>query len=44
MINFYVNRIQNGIMTVDEVPPLWRARVQKALEERETQGEEIQNE
>jgi len=32
MINFYVNRIQNGLMTVEQVPTLWRARVQKELD------------
>lgn len=37
MINFYVNRIQCGIMTLEQIPTLWRARVQKTLEEMETQ-------
>jgi len=37
MINFYINRIQCGIMTLEDIPSLWCARVQKALEETETQ-------
>lgn len=41
MINFYLNRIRNNIMTLEEVPQLWRARVLKALEELEVQDEEI---
>lgn len=44
MIDFYIKRIDKGIMTAEEVPSLWRARVQKALEESEEQGEEIQHE
>ena len=44
MINFYVTRIQTGIMTVGQVPTLWRTRVQKALEELEAQREETHHE
>jgi hypothetical protein len=36
MVAIYVRRIKAGIMTIDEVPALWRAKVEKALEE---QGE-----
>lgn len=39
MINFYVNRIQSDIMTIKQVPPLWRERVQAALNELEEQQE-----
>ena len=33
MVNFYVKRIKNGLMTIDEVPTKWRADVEKALAE-----------
>lgn len=33
MVNFYVQRIKNGKMTIDKVPAKWRADVKKALEE-----------
>ncbi|MFQ9465274.1 MAG: CD1375 family protein [Gallintestinimicrobium sp.] len=26
MVKFYVNRIKNGGMTIDEVPSLWRKK------------------
>ena len=28
MVKFYVNRIKNGGMTIDEVPSLWRKKVE----------------
>lgn len=31
MVKFYVNRIQNGLMTIDEVPDRWKADVEKVL-------------
>ena len=31
MVNFYVKRIRAGLMTVDMVPPKWRAEVAKEL-------------
>lgn len=33
MARFYGNRIRSGMMTLDEVPKLWRAATQKWLEE-----------
>lgn len=40
MVNFYVNRIQSGIITkIEQIPPLWRERVQAVLNELETQQE-----
>jgi hypothetical protein len=33
MVAIYVRRINAGIMTIDEVPALWKAKVEKALEE-----------
>ena len=33
MVNFYVKRIMNGQMTIDEVPTRWKEDVEKALEE-----------
>ena len=32
MINFYVKRIQQDIMTIEEVPEKWREEVRKKLE------------
>ena len=32
MVKFYVNRIKNGKMTLDEVPPKWREAVRAELE------------
>lgn len=31
MVKFYLNRIEKGLMTVEEVPTLWRARVEAEL-------------
>ena len=31
MIEFYVNQINMGRLTIDDVPELWRERVRKAL-------------
>lgn len=33
MVNFYVNRIRAGKMTLEEVPLKWREAVRQALEE-----------
>ncbi len=33
MVNIYVTRIQNGLMTIEDVPMLWREKVRKALAE-----------
>jgi hypothetical protein len=35
MVALYVRRINSGLMTIDEVPKLWRAKVEKALEKSE---------
>ena len=32
MVQFYVNRIQKGKMTLDNVPERWREAVREALE------------
>ena len=32
MVEFYVNRIKKGKMTIDQVPLKWREAVRKALE------------
>ena len=32
MVQFYVNRIKKGKMTLEEVPLKWREAVRKALE------------
>ncbi len=31
MVNFYVKRIENGIMTLEEVPELWRTKVETKI-------------
>ena len=33
MVNFYIRKIRNEEITIDDVPSLWRAKVEKALEE-----------
>ena len=33
MVNFYVNRIKKGKMTIDNVPEKWREAVREALAE-----------
>lgn len=33
MVKIYVRRIKAGLMTVEEVPALWREAVRAALEE-----------
>lgn len=32
MVEFYVNRIKKGKMTLEQVPPKWREAVREALE------------
>lgn len=32
MINFYVNRIKQGKMTLEDVPEKWREQVKEKLE------------
>lgn len=32
MVKIYVRRIKAGLMTIDEVPALWREAVRAALE------------
>ena len=31
MVSFYVKRIKNGLMTIDDVPPRWKDAVKEAL-------------
>lgn len=33
MVNLYVKRIRAGLMTIYDVPPLWREQVREALNE-----------
>lgn len=33
MVKFYLMRIKRGIMTIDEVPSLWRENVKALLKE-----------
>lgn len=35
MVKLYVKRIKAGLMTLDEVPPLWYESVREALENAE---------
>ena len=32
MVAFYVDKIKNGEMTIDQVPALWRKKVQVELD------------
>ncbi len=32
MVKFYVNRIENGKMTLEDVPNLWKKKVEAELE------------
>jgi hypothetical protein len=33
MISIYIRRINNGLMLVEDVPTLWRNKVEEALKE-----------
>lgn len=33
MVNFYIRKIKNEEITIEDVPALWRTKVEKALEE-----------
>lgn len=37
MVNFYVRRIREGKMTLEEVPARWYEAVKKALEDEEAE-------
>lgn len=37
MVNFYVRRIREGKMTLEDVPARWYDAVKKALEDEETE-------
>lgn len=37
MVNFYVTRIKLGRINIEQVPEKWRAAVQAALEEEESE-------
>ena len=32
MVNYYLNKIKNGQMTLEEVPKYWKEKVQAKLE------------
>lgn len=32
MVNLYVKRIKAGLMTLEDVPPMWRDAVREALD------------
>jgi hypothetical protein len=32
MVNYYLNKIKNGQMTLEEVPTYWKEKVQAKLE------------
>lgn len=38
MVKIYYKRIKAGIMTIDDVPELWRAAVQKMLDADSKEG------
>lgn len=31
MVNFYLNRIEKGLITIEDVPKLWRTKVEAEL-------------
>lgn len=31
MVKFYLNRIEKGLITIEDVPKYWREKVQEAL-------------
>ena len=38
MVKFYVMKIKDGAITVDDVPELWRAKVKEAMKEEGKRG------
>ena len=36
MVRFYVNKVKDGIITIDGVPPRWRAKVQAELDKQKS--------
>lgn len=41
MVQFYIRKIKDGTITVDDVPSLWRSQVEKLLQNTHTkEGEE----
>lgn len=39
MVAFYINQIEKDLMTLEEVPKLWRAKVEKELEKEQTKAD-----
>ena len=40
MVKFYADRIEAGKKTIEQVPTLWRAKVQEELNRRKSESEE----
>lgn len=38
MVRFYVDKIQRGIMTIDDVPKMWKEKVEEQLGGNEQDG------
>ena len=38
MVRFYVDKIQRGIMTIDNVPQMWKEKVEEQLGGNEQDG------
>ena len=38
MVKFYVMKIKDGVITIEDVPDLWKAKVEKALKEEKQRG------
>lgn len=34
MVAFYINQIKNELMTLEDVPKLWKAKVEKELHQK----------
>ena len=37
MVDFYLHKIKHDIITIDDVPPLWKKKVQAELDKLETE-------
>lgn len=40
MVNFYLNRIEKGLITIEDVPKLWRTKVEAELKKESEVNEE----
>ena len=38
MVKFYVMKIKDGVIKIEDVPDLWKAKVEEALKEEKQRG------